>query len=272
MLSFQNVYNLIQEGLFEIPRSSFQEIFDYVLDIYKKTKFKNVKIKPKMFRLNLENTKYKFLSSYYDPRIKVFFFKNKNKPNGYYYLYDEEYKTTTVYGCIYLNLYTPLESTLLTTIEHEILHYIQDLLKEYKLEKTGNFEKGGMTPKKYSSETKNRNKYVKHALKSTEHYTNLNSIIRELQNQYQTSLDIKKIPDSLENRKGFFVRRLENIQTDNKGTSRFSKILNILKSHHPKLYSLYLKIIYKAFVNNESSFNYHGLEKALNEYDKVENN
>lgn len=68
MISFKQwIYN---EG-FELPFDSIRQIYDYYLDGYVKyLKSPRTKIEPKIFDLNLQNTKYNFLQ-YLNPRIKV---------------------------------------------------------------------------------------------------------------------------------------------------------------------------------------------------------
>lgn len=268
------------EGLMAIPNENFSDIIQFITDAYKKFKLVNKdyikknKIAPKIFNLNLTGTKYEFLNEY-NPKVKVFVkYKPSLANNGYFWEYDEELKDNTIddHGNIYINVANPINKILITTLEHELLHYIQKLLTrktKKEIDYAGlpsTYRKGNLDSMGYRKDGSSK-KRVSHFKRPNEFFPNLLSALRTLQSKYYTVLDVKNQEDTEKNRKRYFNFRLDLIQNEKDGADDFEELVISLRGYDKSLYKIFLKNIYKAFVNNEEPFDYYkNVRNAIDNY------
>ena len=272
---------IVEEGLFSIPKERFQGIFDYVLAAHKKFKYLPSRqktgrfqvVKPKVFPLDLRGTSFEKLAEL-KPKVKVFIFNKKTGYGGYFSPWDEELgKPAKGYGCIYLNAAAPPSSTLVQDIEHELLHYVQELFRGYKekLSPGSSPSMGGLPPARLLPQTSvsadERKRRSVHHRRPEEIYPNLTSAVRDLQYDYFQVLEIKKREDTPDNRKAYFRKRLDNLDQE-KGTKRkFPDLFSKVKRDDPELFKFYVKQAYKAFVDDEDPGDMASREKALQDYE-----
>lgn len=287
MLTLTKKYEILREGAFAIPFSVFEPISNYLAQEYKKfvdSGKTRPNIKPKIFNLDFTGTRFEFLNDY-NPKVKVFIYKNSKPVSATFWVIDRETNQNTIqnYGNIYINFNRTLDSILSGTVEHELLHYIQFLIVEHR------DAFGGLPSKKFIPKDinqvgspknpdmyhKKKSKRFEHTRNPIEYYTNLNTVLRYIQNNYAKFLNWSEKSDTLENRKKYFKNRLDAIKTElEKGTDLF-QILKSVKDvddfyrKNPKispkkfLYNHYLKILYKAFVNNENPADFDQIENIL---------
>jgi hypothetical protein len=291
MISFKQwIYN---EG-FELPFDSIRQIYDYYLDGYRQyLKSPRTKIEPKIFDLNLQNTKYNFLQ-YLNPRIKVNLAGSLPQAIGIYHGQYSEVGGSV--GKISLS-FSDFQNVNYGAIEHEVLHYVQSLIQRHARKRTKNKNPtlGGLpSPSIIKRIMKDRGinvkgekeeKRTKHEYRPIEYYTNLNSLIRSLQYHYvslgyKMNKDLEEWAKDSRSKMFFFnslmssARSLEkkskNNPFDTKDTQEFgSKIYELgfdsetegqniisdllkIKKLDESLYKIYIREIYKRFINNNN--------------------
>lgn len=296
---------------FELPFSNIQKIYEYYAESYKKyLKAPRTKIEPKLIPLDLSGSKYDFLQ-YLNPHVEIHVKGSLPAAAGIYHGiftsgWPELHGSNAKIGKISLSFYN-YEHVSYSTIEHEVLHFIQDLIKkhveqgELHLSKYNSPKKkqptyGGLPPmplvkklmkdKEIDIKGNKKERRTKHEYRPIEFYTNLNSLIRSLQyyyillgielgrdrplNQkfrnlnviwdkfadknedwfadYKDPKFIKKLSDwvgNKRNKKFFFnilVERKDYIVSD------LEKIKNLDK----ELYQIYLREIFKKFIDNDN--------------------
>ncbi len=273
---------MIMEGLFSVPQSMYRDIFNWVVSKYKVTREEELTeipeglILPKMFKLDLKGTRYEHLQ-YLNPQVKVFVIWEEKDTSSYFWGWDEELKMNTEddHGNIYINLINEPVHVLSQHIEHEILHYVQYLLGVYKASHGSEYPHGGTVSRKilakknvsFEGYPSGGSKRVKHSKRPIEFYTNLNSAVRHIQKMYHTSLSLGKKFDTVGNRKKFFQEKLDQSfkLNDPMLDNRFRYVLREVRKENPDLYKVYLKLIYKAFVNDENSVDMDEVERAADE-------
>lgn len=256
---------------FELPFDTLKDIYEFYLDSYKKyLKAPRTKIEPKVFDLNLQNTRYNFLQPL-NPKIKVI-------PQGSLGGYSGLYRNNS--GIIELAL-SDFEHVTYNTIEHEVLHYLQELIRTHAETKPSRKKPmhGGlpkptivkriMKEKGISVQGKKTYKRTKHEHRPIEFYTNLNSLIRGLQYYYVT-LGIELEKGVINNRK-FLNFNLQDVDQnlkikdwvkDTENKKKFLKKLvdrddyvvsdlKKIKSLDQELYQVYIREITKKFINND---------------------
>ena len=107
---------------------------------------------------------------------------------------------------------------------------------------------------------------ISHHKRHIEHYPNLTSAIRDLQHKYFTSLEVNHKEDTEENRKNYFEKQLKRVEEGVK-VGKFWEVFFKVKRDLPKLYKVYLKTAYKAFVNDESHIDMGAIERAIEEFE-----
>lgn len=289
MISFKQwIYN---EG-FELPFDSIRQIYDYYLDGYRQyLKSPRTKIEPKIFDLNLQNTKYNFLQ-YLNPRIKVNLVGSLPQAIGIYHGQYSEVGGSL--GKISLS-FSDFQNVNYGAIEHEVLHYIQSLIQRHagRRRKSKNPTLGGlpsasitkriMKDRGINVRGQKEEKRTKHEYRPIEYYTNLNSLIRSLQYHYialgsKMNKDLEEWGKDSKSKMFFFnslmssARHLEknpkNNPFDTKDTQEFdSKMYKLgfdsetegqniisdllkIKKLDESLYKIYIREIYKRFINN----------------------
>lgn len=238
---------------FEIPFDIIKPIYDYYLEGYKQyLKAPRTKIEPKTFSLDFTGTKYEFLQ-YLNPAIVVELSGSLPKALGMYQSWGNR---------VFLS-FTDFEQVNIHTIEHEVLHYLQDLIRMHLKRSSRKAIHGGLPgapvvksilglrsrDRIKDSQTHGlvTSRRTKHEHRPIEFYTNLNSLIRNLQYgyvKYCTGEDVNKcVADKKEKKKYFNM--LVALKSDE--VSDLEKV----KSLSDEVYRIYIKEIYKQFINNE---------------------
>lgn len=296
---------------FELPFENIRKIYEYYSESYKKyLKAPRTKIEPKLIPLDLSGSKYDFLQ-YLNPHVEIHVKGSLPAAAGIYHGifnsgWPELHGSNAKIGKISLSFYN-YEHVSYSTIEHEVLHFIQDLIKkhveqgELHLSKYNSPKKkqptyGGLPPmplvkklmkdKEIDIKGNKKERRTKHEYRPIEFYTNLNSLIRSLQyyyillgielgrdshlnqkfrnlnvvwdnfankdpdwlSDYDDPKFIKKLSDWVSNKrhKKFFF----NILVERKDyiVSDLEKIKNLDK----ELYQIYLREIFKKFIDNDN--------------------
>jgi len=283
-MDLSHKYSMLKEGVFAVPRHVWSDVFDFVLESIKTIKSENKNfyrrstIKPQTFDLDFSGTSFERLNVM-KPKIKVFILnKPKDYNSAYFWSFDQDLKENTIddHGNIYINAAGPAERILVLNVEHELLHYVQYLIREYREDNNlvnSDHNMGGMPPQKkipkdislsgYKKSGK-KTKRVKHHTRPIEYYTNLNTILRDTQYKYFTALKIHRKEDNTENRKAFFVNTLKRSNERSDKNSRTIRVLGDIKQFDSKLYQLYLKLLYKGFVNDETKIELETVEDEIN--------
>ena len=278
---------LISEGLFEIPFKSLEKIHQYFLDGYRKYIDKpRTKFPPINFKLDLRGTKYEFLQ-YLNPSVDILLKPSVPNASGIYNGMKEENK-----GSISLSLTNSI-ATVQAILEHEVLHYLQDLIAYHAKQQNKKLKwpKGDLTKRQREKSTKRRmpllgglprtslvkrlmkekgfdieghqkDRRTKHEHRPVEYYTNLNSLIKTVKHGYLILifeiLDIKNNDDYKAKKD-----QIESFMNDKKQKTKFlnklieSKSYSIsdlekIKKLDEELYKIYMKEIFKNFIDNNN--------------------
>ena len=255
---------LLNEG-FELPYDSYKEIHEYYKDCYEKSlKKPRIKFEPKIFEFDINKTRYAFLSKDKNGNnnkfyIEINIFNNRDSDAGWYNTYNK-LSSNAFMGKIWLNLYY-FDTRNHSIISHEILHFIQDMIKINKnlgvigglpspaLVKGIMREKGikNVSGQLKDPDKRKKDPRIDHALRPIEYYTNLDSLVLELQTGYV----IRCMND------GYQVDFLENIVKNiEKKKEYFNKIKDQLwrltnVKFNKDLYNIYLQGITKRFILND---------------------
>lgn len=286
VISFKK-YTLLKEA-FQLPYSVIQPILDYYYESFKKfLKAGREKVTPKLFpeknfELDFSGTRYEFLNTM-KPNVNVYFFFNKHSgTSAYFWEYDKNKVNTfdkTNTGNIYINLTSKFETMYYGTIEHEVLHYVQYLIKKYKKLKKRQDEYGGLPSKKIIPSGMNTRGKIKerrthHEYRPIEYYTNLMSAIRSLELAYEREMhkDPTTYDQNIKNKdskKEFLNYVLKAVREGKAGSREYSQLLEKIKKYSPEIFKKYLQIIYKVFVEGEPAYNIPEIKKMMEELQKV---
>lgn len=277
--------HIIEEGFFHVPEKVLQPIKDFYIENYKKYlengegKISRRLYPPKDFKLDFSGTRFEFLN-FRNPSITVYL----TSKGSYFHEYNHDKEDTMEvfnHGNVYLQLNTTIFRRILSDIiEHEVMHYIQSLMKNLHNEYGSGFPNKRLWRKDvdaqgFSTGGTGRTR-VSHTQRPIEYYTDLLSAIRELFHDYHKMINNKPNYDKLinnhDNKKMFFSEFLNAINDTNYPSkysgNYFTKHLTIdtfreFKKISPDFYKKILKISYNAFINGESNFNPKEIEKQL---------
>lgn len=162
---FLNDSQVLNEAIFELPKSVFQNISNYILEIYKKVNTEKIKkinadiIPPKIFPLDFTGTRWEYLNII-NPRVQIDF--NNQKGETYFTRVDLTKKNKenikNGIGFINISFTEPISRILVEALEHELLHFVQYAIVTYKIKKgiipdisISDYEKhiGGLPSKKF---------------------------------------------------------------------------------------------------------------------------
>lgn len=242
---------------YRVPPKVLEPLKKYYMEAIRKVKANNIQritkssFPIKKFKLDFTGTQYEFLNSI-DTHIQI-----KLSSNDGYYEPSGKIIVLPVSGDSGLNYHAILE--------HELLHFIQTLIKEYRA-KNDKFHKkgsgiGGLVGKKAMGDISDRvdvqgyvkgssyNKRTTHAHRPIEHLPNLNTLTRRMELFY-SRLDNKT------SKKEFFWKHLRS-------DSFTIKMLRDVKNQSLKLYNHYLKTLFNAFVNESAIDDIAGLDDKL---------
>jgi hypothetical protein len=274
---------LIKEGLFEIPFGNLEKIHQYFLDSYKVyLKKPRSKFPTRNFKIDLQGTKYDFLQ-YLDPNVDIILKPSLGNYAGWYK------PGPNNKGVIELS-FVEGEHITYSTIEHEVLHYLQDLIKQVAKEKaqypgsknvrtkrqrekfrkksnpfpgglpSSNLVKKLVKEKGFDVEGNKEERRTHHEYRPIEYYTNLNSLIRILKVKYlKYVLEMLKVTNEED-----YAAKKDQIKSMLANTKEKTKVFNKsleIKSYEEKklrkirniseeLYRIYMKEIFKNFLDN----------------------
>ena len=272
----------LNESYFHLPRAVYKDIIDYYIDVYEKVHSKDIKtlsnknIPPKQFFLDFKNTQFEFLNELKPPPSMIVKIGNKPGRSVYYFI-----KPNKNLSYVYLNI-KDSRRTIYEIIEHEILHFVQDLIHRHnlKIKKIKNSNIGGLPPKKFVPSgvdadgidivSPNNKRTLKHSFRPVEYYTNLLSVIRQLQSIYVQCYEKSgywdKIKDSVAAKKEFFRLFLKAV--NDPSVDNFTTIENLtvyifrdFKEISLEFYKHMLKLAYAGFVNGNINFDSADIER-----------
>jgi hypothetical protein len=257
-----------EAGLFSFPMHVFKDIRDHVANAYYKiaeedpSKITKAGFPAKIFDLDFSGTKWEYLNEL-NPKTKISFFRAKGEASEMLEYGNGQLEVS-------FNLYEPLSMMFASTIEHELLHILQTLIKHYR-EKHGRTNPvdegfGGLPPYKlidpdldvegFKKGPDHGAKRVEHTKRPIENYTDLLTMVRELQYAYMvgsySDLDKAEYFRHFLDPKGrsdIFIetnqRALAFLQSAKGYEKSFKKI-------DPELHKLVIQKAYNEFVNNEA--------------------
>lgn len=254
----------------QIPRSVFKEIEAFVIGAYY-----NKEQTDKVFDIDFTGTRWEFLN-FLNPTLNVVISPSSRKCT-----YTSSDNIMEGEGTVTIGLNAKLSEILTHGIEHEIAHFIQELIMVYKI-KRGKFPNisrmnphfsknvGGLTSKKMlpkgisisgyrkRERTKdgkiiwNKRERVEHSARPIEYQPNLLSIIRDLQYQYVQYTNNSKRPMS---KKQFLLAILRGAFPETISSQVLKKIKDRSKLRGnvegKRYYNYVLNNIYKLFIDGD---------------------
>jgi hypothetical protein len=239
--SFNSLVNhiILCEGYFHIPESILEPIKNDFIDVIK---YKDDELE-KNYKLDFSDTNYDFLNELEpQPSVDVRFTKGKGKRKGSFHVTDS-FKLAKNNALIQIDFSEDKPERILSdVIEHELLHFVQRLIKKYNEDKNGNGSLGGLPSKRLlrGLET-DKNKISVHTHKPSEMYPNLLSAIRDLETMFnREGKDISK--------KQFFLNFLKAVK-DKKPIGKIAyDVFSDIQDLSKELYRDFVKKAYVAFV------------------------
>lgn len=276
-MEFKNWFS-INEG-FELPFSVIKEIYEFYKNSYKRYSINpKVFILGQIFDLNVTGTRYDFLNSL-NPRVEIKIIKGFKEDPGRFVSMKRTYDAggnLRIIGTIELNVSHFMDNGL-SMLHHEMLHFIQELIRISKNTKI----LGGLPNlplvKKIMKEKgidvegerigKKGAPRIKHAIRPVEYYTNLESLIKRIQRNYvlegkELEANLELWVKDIENKKRFFKKLIDEN----------ANILYTLRDvkFNEELYRIYLQEITKRFILNDKflpeTLNYISDMEQLKDY------
>jgi len=274
--TFNDLVDLIvlQEGYFHVPKKVYQHIIDDYFEVLKRVKSKKTKrmriesFPAKVYELDFSGTNFEFLN-HLDPNDELFnispdwtpsIMVRYTKSGGSSYTSDyqdwggnrEKNREHMVY--IQIDLSDKIRKVV-DTIEHEISHYVQDLIKIRK--KLSNI--GGLPPKEIIDNRYDIDGYLKggkgisrtrHSHRPTEYYPDLLSSIRQMEYAFsryypEYRYDWKKPTKWEKEKKQFFL----NVINDKIDVPIATPVFKDFKKISKEFYNHIVIVGYDAFVN-----------------------
>jgi hypothetical protein len=285
-MNFKEWFDLNES--FSLPMRVYEDIYNYVLDAYKTRTFKpRTAIPAKIFPLNLSGTRYEFLS-YLNPKVQV---KAEALPPDHLGGYmgwtrmpdtdpDTNMFTKATVGTIRVALGKYWDD-IPDTIEHELLHFLQDLIKLHQKENHYSRQKknrsepliGGlpkspivkqiMSDKGVDVSGHKNSRRTTHRLRPIEFYTNLNSMVNLLKFWYMVSIEkyhpelpLEMAAKDTKMKKEYFDKLL-------RGKTSVADKIDSMKSLNTDLYKKYMQVVTKDFLLNNDILDYY--EKIKND-------
>lgn len=243
----------LNEGYMRLPLSAYKDILEFYS--YAKAQYElkpRANIPERTFPLDLRGTRWEFLQ-HLEPRVSV---KIRNtevvdKALGWY--------LGTSHNTGRIMLAAKSGKAITSTLEHELLHFLQDLVGIYASMKPDRRDKnphtriGGLPKKKISGDLLAKYgmkpRRSTHRLRPAEQMTNLNSHINDLRMEYleRTLRTLNINPNETTWRELLANRGFINMLSDRKEKSR---MVPKIKDLHPESIKFYHKEIFKNFVDS----------------------
>ncbi len=278
MLTFRQY---IAEAL-QVPRHVFKEIEDYIIDSYRKehknddyndqTDTSEAPLDIKKFSIDFTGTRWEFLN-YLKPSLVV----EIHDSGRCRYRSQETIKQGI--GLIFININDDIKKILYSIIEHELGHFLQDLVVVHKI-RQGIIEdapassirfykhmgglptKGSLNPNVSLIGIARDKKPVEHTLKPIEHLPDILSMIRSLQYDYYTKYQ------KLKSKYEYFMNFINYPSSlDIHGTVLKALKNNLINKGGIKLYRYALKKLYKIFMDTDFR---EDMDEIKNKIEKLE--
>jgi len=277
-MTFSDYFYILEESLFTLPSALWKDIEEYYKSVYKLYKSgleKKALNSEEIFPINFGGTEFSFLNDL-DPTIKVKFVDHTGSK---LLPVDANNRSTLL-----INLKDPYPKTTGHVIEHEIIHFIQELIQSKRKNEKGISDEepqreidrlikskelvGGLPSKslypkditKAGYMSGDKIKKIDHHKRPVEYYPNVVSFMRQLQNAYRKHLKANDIPDSTRERENFFQEVYQNAIKPGKpeyeteeNVSIETERINEIKEFSKKLYERLLSLVYKLFINEKPS-------------------
>jgi hypothetical protein len=278
--TFNSLVDLIVllEGYFHVPQKVYRHIIRDYYDILRVVKSQNIKrmrresFPVKVYELDFSGTNFEFLN-HLDPNDELFNISPDWTPSikvrytssgGSWYTSDyrtfgedrggNREKNRGNMGYIQIDLSNGNVRQVVDIIEHEILHYVQNLIKRRKKLS----DVGGLPPKEIMDDRYDTSGYrkgseemrrAKHSHRPIEYYPDLLSSIRQMEYTFsryhpEYQYDSKKPTKWEKEKKQFFLGVLNGFPV-NIATKTFNEFKKISK----EFYNHMVKVGYDAFVN-----------------------
>lgn len=244
--SFNNLFDhlILSEGYFHVPEKVMLEIKKDFADI---VRYKEDEAPVKNYKLDFSDTNYDFLNELEpQPSVDIKFTKGRGRIKGSFHITSES-RLKKNNALIQIDFSTdPPERILSDVIEHEVLHFVQRLIKKYTEDKKGYGSLGGMPSKKLlKGLEKDKKKISIHSHIPTEIYPDLLSSIRELQSIFNR----ENKNGSEKEKKQFFLNFLKAVK-DKKRIGKIAyDVFSDIQDLSKELYRDFVKKAYVAFVN-----------------------
>ena len=312
-MNFKN-WLLLSEGLIKIPYKVIKPIVNDYFDYYKDVNLgkSNLRNKKKEYILDLSDTNYNFPNII--PKLNVTYQGIRGKTIGTFNIsktkikypplpYSPTKDPITVIGDIILKKDLPSNESPVELIEHEVMHFIQDLINIHMSHNKGIYKKdnqlgsgerpdfGGSGPRKLTQDlmytknasflgyNRNRDRMIDHEERAIEFQTNLGSALITIQKQFVSKFlsgNLKpsyysypyEIIENIKTKEDFEKNKDVIIEFLNNQTAKKKFLSNInikkIKDFDVKLYNWYLQEIYKNFVTKD--IEEYKLNQIVDEY------
>lgn len=272
--------HIIEEGFFHVPEKVIKDIKDFYIENYKKYSSQGGRITrreypPKDFDLDFTGTRFEFLN-FRNPSVTVYLTSKVSHYSDYNH-HGENTMDLYMQGNIYLQLRPNAFRRMLSDIiEHEVMHYMQFLMKELHREYGSGFPNKKLWRKDVDPSgflhTGNGSTRIAHSQRPVEYYPDLLTAIRELFQNYHDK--IKRSPDydilkNNEKSKRFFFNDFINAVNNpeyEEGLFKKDTTIDIFREFKlisVEFYKKILSVAYNAFVNGQPNFDPRQLEKMV---------
>jgi len=234
---------VLNEGYFYVPEKIFADIKKDAIRILKSlSKNPDLNVPIKKYELDFSGTNYEFLNDLEPrPSVDVKFTKGGGRIKGSFHIADK-FRLEKNSSLIQIDL-TDKIITIYDDIEHEVSHFVQEMIKKH----SGNL--GGMPSKKYISDLEDSKE---HSKIPKEMYPDLLSAIRELQFIF-SKMSTYREPNE-DDKKVFFKLFLNSLKDKKPIGNKAPRIFKDFSELPEPLYKKLLKIAYNAFVNKPLNF------------------
>ena len=264
---------------FELPFRVIKDIYEFYKSVINEDEEDWKKRRQKIFKIDFTGTNFEFLNKL-NANLKVligyeynYLLRRDDIRFGAHGLYQHIIYANPIYGTIILPMVDIkdrhekdiYDHVVISTIEHEVLHFVQDLIKEAK-----NLEHiGGLPSPKFVKRIKDKegidsdynDKRVSHHKRPIEFYTNMNSLINYIQYNYlywcsKQSYDLDYCQKDKDMKKNYLNRQISFM----KKNERYN--------FDQEYFRMLLKSAYKRFIDNDDFLSkyYHIFDDENFEY------
>jgi hypothetical protein len=259
-MNFETV--VLTESYIKVPPQLLADVKEWYVEEQKKYLANPRAYRPahRLFSADFTGTKYEFLNAMF-PSVRV---TTNTAGKNYFIEYHDNINTIKLRGLghITLNVKTAGVGASVSTIEHELIHFVQFLLRaRYIAKGLKGIDAGRMKHSKGDFEGNVNFRRTVHSLRPVEMIPNFITLLRSLQYKYERrALD--------EDKKTFFKRFLAEPSI----IPHYSHIVTRLKRKEPQIYRRYLQLLYRYFVEEETFKDGDALKRLQTELYEIINN